>query len=395
MPDSAVAEPRGLDGHLRAKTNRRLRENVTSLSPARSDQFDNPVDLKLLFQRHYSGWFGLDRQGEAREQGNGRQPMTLQDVQWRAEYVIFRTFACVVEILSPRQIDRLARGLAWVMTRLLPRKVSRYNLVRENLHHAFGHEKSESEINQLIFDMWVHLFRMVGEVIQFPRKVRLENCREVIRFRKRAECVKALNSGRPVFLVGGHLGNWEASTVIFGLFGFRMGIVARKLDNPYLHRWFLRSRQQSGHQLLLKSGGWDGMAELMKAGGNLGLLCDQDAGRRGVFVDFLGRPASTFRSIALMAMESRALIAVGYGCRVADDFDEGRWSRFEIGLEEIIDVTTIDADDEVQEITQRYSRALERAIRKFPEQYFWVHRRWKSVPGVRRVRKKKVEADAA
>lgn len=322
--------------------------------------------------------------------------MTLQDLQWKAEYFIFRAFACVVEILSPRQIDRLARGMAWVMVSVIPRKVSRYDLVRENLQHAFGNEKTESEINSLIYDMWIHLFRMVGEVIQFPRKVRLENCREVITFRNRAACVKALNSGRPVFLVGGHLGNWEASTVIFGLFGFRTGVVARKLDNPYLQRWFLKSRQQSGHQLLLKSGGWEGMSDLMKAGGNLGLLCDQDAGKRGIFVNFLGRPASTFRSIALMALESKALIVLGYGCRTADNFDEGRWSQFEVGCEEVIDVTCLDdTNDEVREITQRFTLALERAIRRYPDQYFWVHRRWKSIPGAGRVRKKKLEADAA
>ncbi|WP_437229829.1 lysophospholipid acyltransferase family protein [Planctomicrobium sp. SH661] len=306
--------------------------------------------------------------------------MTLEQARWRAEYIGFRLFACVVEMLSPRQIARLANFLAWVMMTIVPRKWSRYDLARENLTHAFGEEYSPAQIDELIRRMWVHLFRMVGEIIQFPRKLRLENCRDVMVFRNRRASVKAINSGRPIFMVGGHFGNWEASTATFGVFGFQMGIVARKLDNPYLQKWFQASREQTGHQLLLKNGGWDGMAEILQARGNLGLLCDQDAGKRGVFVNFLGRPASTFRSIALMALEAKALIVVGYGRRVMDDFNEARWSRFEIGCEEVIDVAEIQADDEVHEVTRRFTNALERAVRRSPEQYFWVHRRWKSVP---------------
>jgi len=306
--------------------------------------------------------------------------MTFKKVQWCAEYLAFRSFACVVEVLSPRQICRLSELLAWVMMNLVPRRVSRYELARKNLRCALGDEASEEEIHETIRRMWIHLFRLVGEVIQFPRKCRLENCREVMAFRNRAASVRALNSGRPVFLVGGHFGNWEASIVTFGVFGLQMGVVARKLDNPYLHAWFSKSREQTGHQLLLKNGGWDGMTELMQAGGNLGLLCDQDAGKRGIFVNFMGRPASTYRSLALMALEAKALIVVGYGRRVPDRFDEARWAQFEIGCEEVIDVNEIHAEDEIREITQRFSQALERAIFRAPEQYFWLHNRWKTAP---------------
>ncbi|SFH81292.1 lysophospholipid acyltransferase family protein [Planctomicrobium piriforme] len=306
--------------------------------------------------------------------------MTFREVRWSLEYVGFRTLACVIEILSPRQLQRLALALSWLFVRVLPRRLTRYDVASENLRAAFGQELSSAEIDSIIRGMWIHLFRLVAEMIQFPRKFRLENCRQVLVFRNRAAGVKAMLSGRPVFLVGGHYGNWEASTATFGQFGFRMGMVARELDNPYLHRWFAKARESTGHQLLLKDGGWDGMLDIVQAGGNLGLLCDQDAGKRGVFVNFFGRPASTYRSIALLALEHKAIIVVGYGRRLPDDFDTARWSRFEIGCEDIIDVTEIEAEDEVRAVTERYSAALERAIRRSPEQYFWVHRRWKSVP---------------
>jgi KDO2-lipid IV(A) lauroyltransferase len=184
-----------------------------------------------------------------------------------------------------------------------------------------------------------------------------------------------------VFILGGHFGNWEVSTATFGMFGFPMGIVARRLDNPYLHHWFFEARQTTGHRLYDKNSGWNDMVRLLQAGGNLGLLCDQDAGRRGVFVDFFGRPASTFKSIALMAMEYDALLVVGYGIRLPDDFKDARWVRYEIGCEEVIDPRDFACTrDTVHDITQRYTKALERSIRRAPEQYFWVHRRWKTAP---------------
>jgi Kdo2-lipid IVA lauroyltransferase/acyltransferase len=136
------------------------------------------------------------------------------------------------------------------------------------------------------------------------------------------------------------------------------------------------------------------MLELVQAGGHLALLMDQDAGRRGVFVDFFGKPASTFKSIALMALEHKAILIVGYGVRLPDSPLETDWARFEIGCEEIIDTAAIVARDEVREITERFTKALERSIRRAPEQYFWVHRRWKT-DAVTRQKAKEPEARAA
>ena len=118
------------------------------------------------------------------------------------------------------------------------------------------------------------------------------------------------------------------------------------------------------------------------------VLCDQDAGPRGVFVNFFGSPASTFKSIALLALEYDALIMVGYSIRRPAGRGHQFWSKFEVGCEAVIDPRNLTSQDPVGEITQLYTLALERAIRRAPEQYFWVHRRWKSEP-----KKRKNEAD--
>lgn len=316
--------------------------------------------------------------------------MTRRDLRHRIEYVLFRLVACLVDVMSVRQTLSFARWGAWAMTYYAPRKMSRYHVAAANIRTALGADLSDAEVEQWIYRMWIHLIRLVFETIQLPRKLSLRNCRESIVFRDRSKVVRMLCEGRPVFFLGGHFGSWELSVATFGMFGFPMGVVARKLDNPYLNEWFRSSREQTGNRLYMKNGGFDGMTELVQSGGNLALLMDQDAGQRGVFVNFFGRPASTFKSIALMAMEYKAILVVGYGVRLPDDPLEARWARFEIGCEEIIDTTQIEAKDEVKEITQRFTSALERSILRAPEQYFWVHSRWKTTPAVRQKNKESV-----
>ena len=340
-----------------------------------------------------------------------RDPGIRTKFRWRLEFLGFRFVCCMLSMLTTRQSAWLAESLASLIMRL-PKKWTRYDIARENIERAFGDQSKEYRVlsaesdspltthhsplttrrsasriphpDAIIRGMWVHLFRVVAEIVQLPRKMTLTNCREVLVFRNRKVVMEALCSGRPVIVLGGHFGNWEVSVSQFGLFGMRMGVVGRELDNPHIHEWFAKAREDTGHRLYLKKGASDDMVDLLEAGGNLALACDQDAGPKGMFVDFFGRPASTFKSIALMAMQYDAIIVVGYGMRLPDDFENSRWSRFEIGCEEVIDPREIDAKDELREITQRYTSALERIVRRCPEQYFWVHRRWKTPPELRK-----------
>lgn len=304
------------------------------------------------------------------------------------EYLIFRGVECVISAMPVPVMVRVCKFLGFVFARCLPKKLTRHRVASENIRTAFGEDLPDEEVNRIIEQMWVHLFRMVTEIIQLPRKLRLYNCAEVISFRNRDATVQALCSGRPVIVLSGHFGNWEMAMSTFGLFGFRMGVVARDLDNPYLHNWFHRFRQMTGHCMISKNGGSDQMVNMMESGGHLGLLGDQDAGSRGLFVPFFGKEASTFKSIALLAMQYNAVICVGYARRLKDDFQNHRWVRYELGSEDIIDPKDYDGPDAIRELTERYTQALERVISYSPEQYFWVHRRWKSIP---RKRKKALE----
>jgi KDO2-lipid IV(A) lauroyltransferase len=311
--------------------------------------------------------------------------MNWLGLRHRLEYVAFRLLLCVWQTLSPRSCARLATRLAWVMCHLLPRKWTRYHIARENLRQAFGEEKSAAELDQIIFGMWVHLFRLLSEIAHLPRKLHLHNTFDVIQFRNKELAVQTLLSDRPVLLLSGHFGNWEMAISVFGLFGFRMGVVARELDNPHLQNWFAHFRQNTGHRLIAKKSCFDGMLELLDQGGRFALLGDQDAGRGGVFVEFFGKPASTLKTIALLAQQYNALICVGCSRRLKDRGPH--WERFELAVEELIDPSEVISDNPILEITQRYTSALERAIRRAPEQYFWLHKRWKTAPGDREARR--------
>ncbi len=304
-----------------------------------------------------------------------------------AEYLALKIIVCIVQALSPRMCARVAAGLARLVHYGLPRRWTRYAVARENIRSAFGERYSEAEIERLVYRMWVSLFRMVTEIILLPRKLRLDNVVEVVVFRNKPAVVRALCSGRPVILLSGHFGNWEMAVSIFGLFGFRMGMVARELDNPYLNRWFLRFRKFTGHRPISKRGGGGEMLDLLQRRGSIALLGDQDAGSSGVFVDYFGKPASTFKSIALLAMEYQALMCVGYARRLESETTSSGWPRFELGCEDVIDARDYASADALREITQQYTSALERVVRRAPEQYFWVHRRWNSVPRTRTRRK--------
>jgi KDO2-lipid IV(A) lauroyltransferase len=302
----------------------------------------------------------------------------------RLEYVLFRLFVCAIDILPTRACVWSANLLAFVFTRVLPRKWTRYRIARDNIRTAFGEHVSDREVDRMIHGMWAHLFRLVTEIVHLPRKLRLENSADVVVFHRRDELVRALCCGRPVIMLAGHFGNWEMANMAFGIYGFRMGVVARDFDNPLLHRWFQRWREQTGSRLISKKGGGGEMSALLERHGALGLLADQDAGSRGLFVPFFGKEASTFKSIALLAKQYQAVLCVSFARRLPDDFRRHRWVRYEIGCVDFIDTAEYDSADAIREITERYTRSLEAVVRRAPEQYFWVHRRWKSQPGERR-----------
>ena len=214
------------------------------------------------------------------------------------------------------------------------------------------------------------------EFLFTTRLITLWTWRNHIRLTNLAEGIRlALARKQGLVMLTGHFGNWEIVGYALATLGFPTYSVARRLDNPYLDAYAFGVRERTGQVILDKKGASRIVPDLLEQHEVVGFVADQDAGRKGVFVDFFGRKASTYKTIALMAMRYHAPILVGFGRRVGQGF------RFEIGIERIIHPEEwADRDDPMLWITQEYTHALENVIRRDPEQYLWVHRRWKHRP---------------
>jgi KDO2-lipid IV(A) lauroyltransferase len=294
-----------------------------------------------------------------------------------AVYLLIRGIVCVIQALSWSWALGFARLLAGLAYRLDRRHRA---VADDNLRHALP-ELSPAKRDALVRSTYEHFTAMVVEMIRLPRSLRPANVEHYFHWAdpqdlERMRCWE--RSGRPLLGLTGHFGNWEVLSYVFGMGGVRGGIVARRLDNPYLERLLADLRRNTGLTLLDKNTDYQRILDLLERGGHLGLVGDQDAGPRGLFVDFLGRPASTFKSIAVLSLQYGAPILVLGAARV------GHPLRYVIYLEDtILPEDYKDRRDATQAITLRYTQALERLIRRHPEQYFWLHRRWKNQPPVR------------
>jgi KDO2-lipid IV(A) lauroyltransferase len=291
-------------------------------------------------------------------------------------YLAVRSVVCLAQIMSVEQSYAFARFLAAILYRV----DKRHRLVgMENLRLAFGDKYSEAERDAIVRGVYRHFCMMLMEILHIPRKLHPTTWRDRITLNGHERVLDRLITGGPLIMLTGHFGNWEMAGYLFGVFGFPPYSVARTLDNPHLERFLRSFRERTGQKLIPKKGGFDQMVEVLESGKLLSFLADQDAGARGMFVDFFGRPASTHKAIALLAIEHTAPIVVGYARRIGPGF------RYEVGCDELIDPAELTGTaDDAQLLTQRYTTAIERFIRRDPEQYLWLHRRWKNQPKPRK-----------
>ena len=289
-------------------------------------------------------------------------------------YLLVRVLFCVVQSLSLESSKALARGLAFFFSQIVP---IRRRLLHENLHIAFP-ELHEEERQSLIRTMWEHLFLMGIEVALARRRIRDTNWIDHIRLINAEPLLSLLHQDRPVILVTGHLGNFEIGGFSLGVLTYPSHAVARTLDNPYLHRFIKEFRESTGQFLISKNGGAPEIIRVLEQDGLMAFLADQSAGRKGCIVHFFNKPASTFKAIAVLALQYNAPIAVCYPIRQKNEAGQFQMLHFDMHITEILDPLNLPPEiQNVKDITQWFTHALESGIRQFPEQYWWIHRRWK------------------
>jgi len=249
------------------------------------------------------------------------------------------------------------------------------NRAREHIRRSFPDWPAE-RVNHVAEESMRNLLYFGLEVLFMPRLMTVRNWHQHVRFFNLEPVLRLLLAKRTgLIMLAGHFGNFDLIGYVMATLGFATVSVFRPLDNPYINRFVMDVRERTGQSLLFKKGATAGMGDVLDAGGTLCFIADQDAGRKGLFVEFFGRPASTYKSIGLVAIQHRVPVVVGYGRRLDEKF------HFEITAERVImPQEWQDKPDPLVWLTQEYTRCLEQSIRRAPEQYWWVHRRWKHRP---------------
>jgi Kdo2-lipid IVA lauroyltransferase/acyltransferase len=244
-----------------------------------------------------------------------------------------------------------------------------------NLHRSFPHF-TEPECDHIAKKALQNMFMLGVEVLHTTRLVRIDTWRKYVEldnFKAPLELLMTRNQG--AIMLTGHYGNWEILGYVLATLGFESTAVARPLDNPYLNEWVFGVRKRQGQKIVGKKGMTAEISQLLAEGGVIGFVADQNAGSKGIFVDFFGRKASTYKSIGLLAMQYDVPVVIGYARRIDGKF------RFVLGTQDIIwPKDWKDQSDPLRYITQRYTKAIEQFISDDHSQYLWAHRRWKTRP---------------
>ena len=291
-------------------------------------------------------------------------------IEW-AQYAVAWTFVKMLGAL-PRG---MARGLATGGLRLLLWLRPKMRQTAEwNLRLAFP-EWADSRRRAVLRSMTRYLGWMAVEFARFPKYTK-ENIEGVVALDGHENFLAGQRRGKGVLYLTGHIGAWELSSYAHALYGFPLHYMARPLDNQPLDAMVNRYRGLSGNKPIFKNESARLMLRVLKDAGTVGILADQNTmPEEGVWVDFFGTPACTSTGIARVALHTDAAVVPGYA--VWDDESKKYRLRFEPAVEL---VRTGDTERDVVENTARFAKVIEGIIRKYPEQWVWIHARWKNRP---------------
>jgi Kdo2-lipid IVA lauroyltransferase/acyltransferase len=289
----------------------------------------------------------------------------------RLEYAAAWPFIKILGIL-PRRLARAAGILLAWLVYLLHVRLRQVGM--RNLAMAFP-EKSEAERARILRGEFASLGRQLAEVCHFPEYT-LENVSNVLVFEDFENFERAHARGKGVLLFAGHFGGWELSSFAISMRGYWMYVIMRGMDNVYLGELILRYRTMHGNKAVDKDDFVRGLLSAMRAGEVVGMLIDTNmTPPQGIFVDFFGIPACTASGMARIALKTDAAVVPTF---TIWDNELGKYRlRFDPAVEL---ARTGDLEADIKANTQKFTSIIEDYVRKYPEQWLWVHRRWKTRP---------------
>lgn len=287
----------------------------------------------------------------------------------KIEYILVKLLFALFSHISLKT----GKWIAWLIYQLVW-KVIRYRrkVIISNLTRVYGNNLPKP-VNELLSGIYKNFVYLWMEFLQLARLTKDELEKRITVHN--AELIdQALDEGKGVLFMSGHYGNFEWLGQYYGLKGYKVNGVAKRQSNHAVNKLIEDIRTANGVKVIYtKNAMKDGLAVLQN-NELLAVVSDQDGRKRGVFVDFLGQPSSTPVGTAIYQMRSGAPILMIISVR--KDYGE-----FEAFIEPVYSAEKREiTDDEILKITQKHTQVLEKWVYKHPEQWFWVHKRWKTSP---------------
>lgn len=308
-----------------------------------------------------------------------RPPTTRERIVHPILYAMLRGAMTPAHLASPpvaldgaRRMGRAFGGASFNRKRV-DRAMERLELAMPGL--------TEPQRRELVLCSYEHLAMLAVELAIAPRLITEDTWPEIVELGNIREAMRPLMSEGPLILLTGHCGNWEILGYTLAMLGYRMHALYRPLDLRPADRWVRRTRSRRGLVLVDKFGAMHDLPRLLNQGESVAFVADQNAGDRGLHVPYFGRLASTYKSIALLAMQHNARVLVGQARRLPASTGTRAGVRYRVELSDHFGPEDWQPQpDPMFYITARYRRAIESMVRSAPEQYLWMHRIWKSRP---------------
>ena len=276
----------------------------------------------------------------------------------RITYNALSILSNILNILSARKLYIISQNIASIFFNYIPK---RKNTALKNLKIAFP-DKSDEWINTTLKKCYIFFTYNFLQFLAFPFN---HNSIEVKVIGKKY-LNNAINGKSGTVLVSAHFGSWEILGNWFGINNYPLVGIAQRQKNKGANLFFEEKRQLSGIKQVYRKSSMDSLYEILNANKILGLVSDQDARGRGIFVDFFNKPASTHKGAALFHLNTNASLI--FGICVQKNIGKYRVEFIPINPKK----------KSIEHITQLYTTIIEQSIKKYPEQYFWFHNRWKT-----------------
>jgi len=276
---------------------------------------------------------------------------------------MIRPILFLIGCLPQSAVEPLSWFLGSIIYRLMPR---RRRIAVRNISQSLGMGKVESK--RLARRSFIHMVRVGFEVIRLPRI--LSKIRDLFVVEGENRLREACGKAKGALVLVSHLGNWEYGAAWMAATGLPVAMVVRPPSSRVGRRYIENVRQKAGIETISRQGGLPGIVRALKAGKWVLVAMDQHTSKNDVTVEFFGRPARTVNVAAILALR--------YGVPLVPAFTWREGSRFRGEILPNVEVKPSgNTDDDIRETTQRITDKIEQMIRKHPDQWLWMHRRWR------------------